>query len=221
MPSRLPLFPLSAVLLPHAVLPLHVFEERYRLLVAELLALPEPERVFGVVAIRSGREVGADGVRALHDVGCAAQLVRADEHADGRFDIVTTGGRRFALRSVDHDRPYLVGAVDWLDDPTGTGDVAALDAAVRTSYEGYVAALRTAGADATPAPLPDDPAALSYAVAGSMLLDLGVRQDLLAEPDVCARLRSERSLLGREARLIGELSALPAPDLTRVPLGLN
>ena len=119
MPSRLPLFPLSAVLLPRAVLPLHVFEDRYRVLVRYLLGLPEHERVFGVVAIRSGREVGADGVRALHDVGCAARLVRVHEHEDGRFDIVTTGDRRFVLRGVEHDRPYLVGAVDWLDEPPG------------------------------------------------------------------------------------------------------
>ena len=191
------------------------------MLVRELLALPPDDRVFGVVAIRSGREVGADGVRALHDVGCTARLLRADEHDDGRFDIVTSGDRRFALRGVEHDRPFLVGTVDWLDDVPGTGDLAALDAGVRTSYDAYVAALRAAGADAVPAPLPEDSTALSYAVAGSVLLDLGARQGLLAEPDVCARLRSERALLRREARLIGELGALPAPDLTRVPLGLN
>jgi Lon protease-like protein len=221
MPSRLALFPLSAVLLPHEHLPLHVFEDRYRVLVRELLALPEADRVFGVVCIRSGREVGADGVRALHDVGCSARLVRARTHDDGRFDIVTTGERRFALRGLEHDRPYLVGTVDWLDEAAGNGEPAALDTAVRTSYDAYVAALREAGADVPPVALPNAPAALSYAVAGSMVLDLGARQALLAAPDVCARLRDERMLLRREARLIGELHAVPAPDLTRVPLGFN
>ena len=224
MPQRLALFPLSVVLLPQALLPLHVFEERYRVLVRELLALPEAERVFGVVAIRSGREVGTDGVRALHDVGCTARLVRAREHDDGRFDIVTTGDRRFALRGVEHDRPYLVGTVDWLDEPAGTGDVAALDAAVRASYDEYLAALRATGADpgmTASEELPAGSQALSYAVAGSVLLDLAARQALLAAPDLAGRLRAERVLLRREARLIRELAATPAPDLTRVPVGLN
>jgi Lon protease-like protein len=221
MPSRLPLFPLSAVLLPHAVLPLHVFEDRYRVLVRYLLGLPEDEQVFGVVAIRSGREVGADGVRALHEVGCTARLVRAREHEDGRFDIVTTGDRRFVLRGVEHDRPYLVGTVDWLDEPAGTGDLGALDAAVRTSYDDYLAALRETGADVAPVELPVASRDLSYAVARSILLDLGARQALLAEPDDVSRLRAERTLLRREARLIRELGATPAPDLTRVPMGLN
>ena len=76
MPTRLlPLFPLPLVLLPGVVLPLHVFEPRYRVLVQALLELPdEAERRFGVVAIRAGREVGADGVRALHAVYGLDQL---------------------------------------------------------------------------------------------------------------------------------------------------
>ena len=222
MPSRLALFPLSAVLLPHGLLPLHVFEERYRVLVRELLDRPEPERAFGVVAIRSGREVGADGVRALHEVGCTARVLRVHEHDDGRFDLVTRGERRFVLRDVDHGaKPYLVGTVDWLDDDAGSDDLALLDAAVRASFDAYLAALAQAGADVAPPPLPDDSAGLSYTVAGAMLLDLGVRQRLLAEPDVAARLRSEQALLGREVRLIRELGAPPAPDLTRTPQGLN
>ena len=64
MSQLLPLFPLSTVLFPGMRLPLHIFEERYRLLVADLQAQPEPRR-FGVIAIRKGREVGAEGVTAL------------------------------------------------------------------------------------------------------------------------------------------------------------
>ena len=90
--TRLPLFPLNAVLVPGLVLPLHIFEPRYRVLVQALLELPEDaERRFGVVAIRSGREVGADGVRALHAVGCTAELREVTPYADGRFDLVDRG----------------------------------------------------------------------------------------------------------------------------------
>ena len=93
MTERLPLFPLGTVLFPGLVLPLHIFEPRYRTLVADLVALPESEpRRFGVVAIRAGREVGADGVRALHAVGCTAELRQVQRHEDGRYDIVAFFG---------------------------------------------------------------------------------------------------------------------------------
>ena len=69
----MPLFPLGTVLYPGLVLPLHIFEERYRQLVGDLLDGPEP-REFGVIAIRKGRETGVDGVSALYEIGCAAAL---------------------------------------------------------------------------------------------------------------------------------------------------
>ena len=66
MAELLPIFPLGLVAFPGMAVPLHVFEERYRDLVRDLLELPEQERRFGVVAIREGREVGADGVTSQH-----------------------------------------------------------------------------------------------------------------------------------------------------------
>ena len=70
----LPLFPLGTLLVPGLVLPLHIFEPRYRRLIADLQELPEDEREFVVVAIREGREVGAEGARALYEVGTIASL---------------------------------------------------------------------------------------------------------------------------------------------------
>lgn len=217
MPQRLPLFPLGLVLFPGLVLPLHVFEERYRLLVRELLARPQPEREFGVVAIRQGREVGEDGVQALHEVGCTARLVSATPHEDGRFDIVTTGAERFQLLEVEHDRPYLVGAVERLPDPAGPPDEARLlAAAVRPAFVDYAAALAEAGAAEVGVPeLPREPLALSYLVAATVHVDLADRQALLAEPDGTSRLRRELRLLRREAQLLRTLRAAPAPELSR------
>src|ERR1700761_6197653 len=82
MSTMLPLFPLSTVLFPGMRLPLHIFEERYRLLAAHLAARPEPRR-FGVIAIRKGREVGADGITALHEVGCVTTVRQITPHPDG------------------------------------------------------------------------------------------------------------------------------------------
>jgi Lon protease-like protein len=223
MPRRLPLFPLGLVLFPGLVLPLHVFEERYRVLVRELLELPEDERVFGVVAIRQGREVGADGITALHEIGCTAALRQSAAHGDGRFDIVTTGVQRFRLDRVEYDRPYLVGEVELLPDELGGGgEAVVLDRAVRTAYLDYLAALEEAGADGVVVPdLPDDSLALGFLVAATMLVDLEDRQALLAQPDGVTRLRSELALLRREARLLRRLFAAPAPELTRTQVSPN
>ena len=218
MSLRLPLFPLGTVLFPGLVLPLHVFEERYRLLVRELLELPEDQRRFGVVAIRSGREVGSDGVRALYDVGCVAHLRSAEAHPDGRFDLVSTGTARFRLQSLDeHAQPYLVGDIEVLADRIGPAPEAPLlDRAVRAAFATYLSALSIAsGETIEPPDLPDDPLVLGYLVAATTALDLDERQRLLAEPDGVARLRTELSLLRREATLLERLSAAPAPELAR------
>jgi len=78
MAEMLPLFPLGAVLYPGMLLPLRIFEERYRQLVRDLLERPEPRR-FGVIAIRTGRETGIDGVHSLYEIGCTATLRRVNE----------------------------------------------------------------------------------------------------------------------------------------------
>ena len=105
----MPLFPLGSVLYPGLVLPLHIFEERYRQLVADLLAGPEP-RQFGVIAIRHGRETGINGVSELYATGCTAVLQRVERHDDGQYDLVTVGAERFKL----------LGLRD-ADDQAGTG----------------------------------------------------------------------------------------------------
>ncbi len=231
--ERLPLFPLGLVLFPGLVLPLHVFEERYRVLVRELLERPEGDRRFGVVAIREGREVGADGVRALHEVGCVAELRRAEAHPDGRFDVVTTGSGRFRLHGLEHDRPYLVGEVSPLPELDGDpGEAGLLRRAVVAAYLAYRSALTQSGAVEEPDDdgddpdddgdaVPDDPGVASYLVAATVLLDLAERQSLLEVPDTCGRLAAELRLLRREAVLLRTLRAVPSPELTRAPLSLN
>ena len=224
VPERLPLFPLGLVLLPGLLLPLHVFEERYRDLVRDLLELPEPDRRFGVVAIREGREVGADGARALHEVGCAAQLRRVTPYDDGRFDIVATGAQRFRLTGLADGAAYATGLVEWLPDELGVPDEAALlDRAVRTAFRAYLQALGQARGESAQDvdELPGDSLVLSYVIAASVVVDLEDRQRLLAQPDGVARLRAELALLRRETTLLRTLTALPAPELARSPVSPN
>jgi uncharacterized protein len=222
MSETLPLFPLGTVLYPGLLLPLHVFEERYRQLVRDLLAGPEP-RTFGVIAIREGRETGPDGVRALHEIGCTATVRQVTELDDGRYDLVTVGTQRFLLSSVDDSKPYLQGEVELLAESAGDETGAALAArSVQEAFRAYLGALAERGVTQVSVPdLPDDPILLSYLVAASMVIDLGDKQALLAEPDALHRLVTERMLLSRETTMLRTLTAAPAPDLRNSPYSSN
>jgi Lon protease-like protein len=222
MSETLPLFPLGTVLFPGLLLPLHIFEERYRQLVRDLVRQPEPRR-FGVVAIREGRETGIDGVSALYEIGCTATLRRVSERDDGRFDLVTVGADRFRLTTLDDSKPYLQGEVEFL--PENTGDETATGVAVQAAqraFRGYVDALNARGATQVSIPeLPDDPLALSYLVAASIVADLHDRQALLTEPDALRRLTAERTLLSRETSMLRSLTSTPAPDFRYAPYSPN
>ncbi|GFN03236.1 hypothetical protein Smic_17920 [Streptomyces microflavus] len=136
--ARLPLFPLNAVLFPGLVLPLNVFEERYRAMMRELLKSDEDEpRRFVVVAIRDGRETavtgtgmpdpvasappaerapaegfGPDPIQTFHRVGCIADAATIRERPDGSFEVLATGTTRVRLLSVDASGPYLSAEVE-------------------------------------------------------------------------------------------------------------
>ncbi|MFB7289808.1 LON peptidase substrate-binding domain-containing protein [Actinacidiphila glaucinigra] len=227
--ARLPLFPLGSVLFPGLVLPLNVFEERYRALFRDLLALPEDApRRFGVVAIRDGHEVAPAGAEeaaagyaadlsgALYALGCTADAATVGEREDGGFDVVATGTTRFRLLSVDASGPYLTGEVEEVAEEPGTGS-GALAADVARAFRTYQK--RLAGARerslAGSQELPDDPTVLSYLVAAATVAGTPAKQALLEAPDTAARLEEELRLLRREAAVIDKLGALPAVDLTR------
>lgn len=219
MLTQLPLFPLGTVMFPGLVMPLHIFERRYRVLVQALTQLPESApRQFGVIAIRTGREVGEDGLRALYPVGCTAALREVTPYEDGRFDIVVVGETRFRLDSLDEDAgtPYHTGTVELLEEPDGADDIEPLARTVGLRFAAYRERL---GMDQPP--VPGRAHVLSYLVAAAAVLDLADRQRLLEEPTTAARLEAEHVLLRRETALIEAFGALPAVDLTRVAVNPN
>jgi uncharacterized protein len=222
MSEKLPLFPLGAVLYPGMLMPLHIFEERYRQLVKDLLARPEPRR-FGVIAIRRGRETGVHGVESLYDVGCIATLRRVEAYPDGRFDIATVGTQRFRLIGLDHTEPYLQGEIEPLpDDAVDPAAAAPLVHAVRVAFRTYLDALTEfGGATVRIEDLPDEPQLLSFLVAASMIIDLPERQMLLAEPDTLRRLTVQRALLSRETGMLATTTSRPAPELRNTPFNPN
>ncbi|HYH92474.1 MAG TPA: LON peptidase substrate-binding domain-containing protein [Candidatus Saccharimonadales bacterium] len=114
---EIPLFPLHTVLCPGIVLPLHIFEERYRAMTRRCLDSGEP---FGVVLIRGGRQVGRRPVATLAGVGAFAEIREAGRYPDGRYDLLAAATGRFAIESVDAQKePYLVAQVTPLDDEVG------------------------------------------------------------------------------------------------------
>jgi hypothetical protein len=114
---EIPLFPLHTVLCPGIVLPLHIFEERYRAMTRHCLQTGEP---FGVVLIRDGREVGTHAVATLAGIGAFAEIREAGRYPDGRYDLLAAATGRFQIEAVDAARePYLVAQVSPLEDEVG------------------------------------------------------------------------------------------------------
>ncbi|WP_458243200.1 LON peptidase substrate-binding domain-containing protein [Streptomyces sp. MAI_2237] len=242
---RLPLFPLNSVLFPGLVLPLNVFEERYRAMMRELLKTPEEEsRRFAVVAIRDGHEVapsapgmpdptsvpdigpaagfGADPTASFHAVGCVADAATIREREDGTFEVLATGTTRVRLLSVDTSGPFLTAELEGLTEEPGE-EAGALAEGVLRAFRQYQK--RLAGARerslSTGAELPDEPSVVSYLVAAAMMLDTPTKQRLLQAPDTASRLRDELKLLRSETAIIRNLPSLPAADLTRGRTSLN
>ena len=242
---RLPLFPLNSVLFPGLVLPLNIFEERYRAMMRDLLKTPEEEpRRFAVVAIRDGHEVastspgmpdqtavpdrgpaagfGPDPIKAFYAAGCVADAATIRERADGTFEVLATGTTRARLVSVDASGPFLTAELEELSEDPGD-EAGALAEGVLRAFRQYQK--RLAGARerslSTGADLPDEPSVVSYLVAAAMMLDVPTKQRLLQAPDTASRLRDELKLLRSETAIIRNLPSLPAAELTRGPTSLN
>ena len=205
--ERLPLFPLGTVLFPGMLLPLHLFEERYRRMMRDRQGA---DPIFGVVLTRHGREVGDRP--EIHEVGTAATLLGAGRYPDGRYDVVVRGTRRFRVEAGDWERGYLMGTITWLDDslssaPAESGLVDLARELVR-AYERFLIAIeRASGAEVPRDDLGGEPGALAYAVCARLPLNTWERQRLLEETSMRDRLTRLLGILRREKDLLQETDA--------------
>ena len=184
MPLRLPIFPLSVVLFPGNPLPLHIFEPRYRRMLADCLA---SDRRFGITPMSENAGPPEPGA-----VGCVAEVRVNQELPDGRSNIVVVGGLRFTLsRLLEESLPYLVATVQTFEDDSGTEPSADDVESLRQLSTQYFTGLRELN-DAIPEELafPDDAISLSFHVAGSIECDFGVKQRLLAERSTARRIKA-------------------------------
>jgi Lon protease-like protein len=179
MQERFPLFPLGLVMLPTEIVPLHIFEERYKLMIGACL---EDETEFGIVWLAEG---------GLREVGCSAAVVQVLERMeDGRMNILVQGGRPFQLLRRIEDLPYPAGDVEFLDDDPAEADEE-LAASARESYADLVEQVTDERPDA------EQLAGLSsYGMAATIELSPEPKQALLEERSEEARLRVVGELFG-------------------------
>jgi uncharacterized protein len=192
-----PMFPLGTVLFPYAILPLHVFEPRYRAMTRAVL---DGDQEFGVVLIERGSEVGGGDVR--FDVGTMAHVVQASELPDGRYALAVVGVQRFRVERWLNDDPYPRAEIVELDEPPvdALASVAAVAAALR---EMHTLAARVEGVDDPPVvPISPDAEQAAYeiaAVAGLGPLDA---QRVLELPDTSARLHALSALISDTSAML-------------------
>jgi Lon protease-like protein len=184
------------------VLPLHIFEKRYRLLMARRV---DEDPAFGVVLTRTGREVGDRP--EIHAVGTTASLLRVVRYLDGRFDIAVGGGRRFRVLDGHWDEGYMTGTIAWIDDddPEATADdedVIQADLAQR-AFRDYLDVLeRIAGRPIERSLFEGDPLTIAFAICSLMPFDTLKSQRLLEAESTTALLDDLLTTLRRERELL-------------------
>jgi Lon protease-like protein len=168
--TLLPLFPLDAVLLPGASLPLHVFEPRYKEMIGECL---KRKQAFGVLRVKDGE---------VAEIGCTAEILNVvKEYGDGVMDIITQGGQRFEVMQVHSERSFLQAEVFYLRDDPGTASRTEISRALELHGE----IMKLAGSEPESASEVNEPE-LSFHLVGSLPLDLDFKQSLLgmkSEPE--------------------------------------
>lgn len=203
--GRLPLFPLGSVLFPGMLLPLHIFEPRYRLLLQRVVQNDEP---FGIVLIKAGPEVG--GPAEPHRIGTTARVVGTTPLPGGRSFIIARGERRFEIESIDAEsEPYLVATVRYLDEDDGADASDVADRAADLFGQYLTGIISTSNDARTEVPLAElrdgTPAEVAYRIAGGLGIDAAERQRLLETERTAPRLETVVRLLERENTLLKEL----------------
>jgi len=194
------LFPLNTVLFPGQVLPLHIFEDRYRLMIRQCLAEENP---FGVVLIRRGQEVGE--AAEPYTVGTVARIRESTHLPDGTMNIVSVGLERFRIRRLIHDQPYLRGEVEtfpMIESADGEG-IEALAHRVGHLAVRYIELIaEAAGLHIKVDTVPDTPQQVGYLAAVAMQIDNKEKQSLLDSASPADILSAEITLLNRENALL-------------------
>jgi Lon protease-like protein len=184
LPPSIPIFPLpNVVLFPNVFLTLHIFEPRYRAMVADSLA---GDRIIGMTLLQPGFEGDYHGNPAVYAVGCAGVITHAERLPDGRSNVVLRGLEKFRIVQEDHSRPYRVATIDALPETTSESDRPLLRQQRQRLETLLIAAIERGGADPRfPPAIADDD--LVNALAQYLTLSPVERQALLERDGILAR----------------------------------
>jgi Lon protease-like protein len=197
--ENLPLFPLNTVLFPGMVLPLHIFEDRYKLMVNHCLEKNQP---FGVVLIREGRESGDAAIP--YSIGTTAVIAKASKLNQGKMNIVTVGSERFRLSDVRQDRPYLLGTAEpWPLVGAKTDGAQERVEPARVLFQQYLDLLVEAqGHKIEIEEVPTEARTLALLMAIALQVSTRYKQHLLSQPTIAHMLHATILLLRREHLLL-------------------
>lgn len=204
--DRLPLFPLGSVLFPGMPLNLHIFEERYKLMIGRCVEAREP---FGVVALQHGSEVkGYSALDAVpYEIGCTAVITQVQQLVEGRLNIVAVGTDRFRIERVETSEPYLVGVVERLPlKKSAPLDLFNADRRLRPWVERYLQTLgRAENMQLDVGQLPKDPLQLAFLAASLLRTEVEEKQRLLSMNSPTELLESLRVIYRKETTLLDTL----------------
>ncbi|HEY6507800.1 MAG TPA: LON peptidase substrate-binding domain-containing protein [Vicinamibacterales bacterium] len=192
LPPTIPIFPLpNVVLFPNVFLPLHIFEPRYRALLADALA---GDRIIGMSLLQPGFDADYHGRPPVYRIGCAGVITHAERLADGRSNVVLRGLEKFRIVNEDHSREYRTATIDALPETTSDQDRSALRQHRQRLEALLVVAIERGGADPKfPPAIADDD--LVNALAQYLGFDVMERQALLERDGIIARCRGLIELL--------------------------
>jgi Lon protease-like protein len=209
--KSLPLFPLSIVLLPHEILPLHIFEPRYRKMLADVQA---GNRLFGLSFFDSQTTLADAALPEIGSVGCAAEVREAQTLDDGRSNILTIGTIRYRLESyVETDEPYLIARISFFEDAAAAEDENRLSALADETFEIFMRIVNAAHElSGERGGFPDisraDPQQLSFLVAAALNLEPEIKYEFLQMRSTVDRLERLRAMLAQSVRKVEESAAI-------------
>ena len=184
LPPTIPIFPLpNVVLFPNVFLPLHIFEPRYRAMLADALA---GDRIIGMTLLMPGYEADYQGRPPVYGVGCAGVITHSEQLADGRSNVVLRGIEKFRILEEDTSREYRVARIEPLPETAGDSEKQMLKQRRNRLEALLVAAIERGGQDPRfPSAIPDDD--LVNALSQYLGLDPVERQALLERDGILAR----------------------------------
>jgi len=199
LPDLIPLFPLPLVLFPGTAVPLHIFEERYKIMIRDVM---DGDETFGIVRVE-------DSSGKLAKTGCLAKLTSIERLADGRMNIFTEGVKKFSIIELVQERAYAQARVKMLDEPVPNAKAQELAKKLRTLLDDVIRLSEKLAGEFIPSDkVPSDPTGLSYWIADCFYSSTAEQQKLLDMLTVNERLESERIRLDAACKQLAARTAL-------------